>query len=42
MAKAAPVDPQDKAIARVGGPFAVVPLGQSGIAGIKAMSEGKK
>jgi uronate dehydrogenase len=41
MAKAAPVDAQDKAIARVGGPFAVVPLGESGVAAIKAMA-GKK
>ena len=41
MAKAAPVDPQDKAIARVGGPFAVVPLGTSGVAAIKAMAEKK-
>jgi len=42
MAKAAPVDPQDKAIARVGGPFAVVPLGTSGVAAIKAMAEKKR
>lgn len=41
FAKAGPVDPQDKAIACVGGPFAVVPLGQSGVAAIKAMGAKK-
>lgn len=41
MAKAAPVGAQDKALACLGGPFAVVPLGQSGVAAIKAMNEGK-
>lgn len=41
MAKAAPVDPHDKAIARVGGPFAVVDLGQSGVAAIKALTDKK-
>ena len=42
MEKAAPVDPQDKAIGCVGGPFAVVDLGQSGITAIRALSEKQK
>ena len=41
FAKAAKPDPQDLAQTRLGGPFASVPLGESGIAGIKKMSEGK-
>ncbi len=41
FAKASTPDPQNMALTRVGGPFAVVPLGNSGIAGIKAMSAGK-
>lgn len=41
MAKAAPVDPHDKAIACVGGPFAVVDLGQSGVAAIRALTDKK-
>lgn len=39
FAKAPPADPQDLALTRVGGPFAAIPLGESGIAAIKAMSE---
>ncbi len=41
FAKATRPDPQDLAQTRLGGPFASVPLGESGIAGIKKMSEGK-
>lgn len=33
-------DPTDLAQTRLGGPFASVPLGESGVAGIKAMSKG--
>jgi uronate dehydrogenase len=40
LAKAPPADPQDLALACVGGPFATVPLGQSGVAAIKAMTKG--
>ena len=39
--KAAKPDPQDLAQMRLGGPFASVPLGESGIAGIRKMTEGK-
>lgn len=42
FAKAVDPDPQDLAQTRLGGPFASVPLGESGIAGIQAMSKGKK
>lgn len=39
FAKAAgPADPHDPALACVGGPFAAIPLGESGVAAIKAMS----
>jgi len=41
FAKAIPPDPQDLAQMRLGGPFASVPLGESGLAGIRKMSEGK-
>ena len=41
FAKAGTPDPQDLAQTRLGGPFASVPLGESGIAGIRKMSEGK-
>lgn len=41
FAKAAAPDPQDMALTRLGGPFAAVRLGESGIAGIAAMSKGK-
>lgn len=41
FAKAGSADPQDLAQTRLGGPFASVPLGESGIAGIQKMSEGK-
>jgi uronate dehydrogenase len=39
FAKAPPADPQDLALTRVGGPFAAIPLGESGLAAIKAMTE---
>jgi uronate dehydrogenase len=39
--KAIAPNPQDLAQMRLGGPFASVPLGESGLAGIKKMSEGK-
>ncbi len=39
MAAASPADPQDPAQMRLGGPFATVELGHSGVAGIKAMSK---
>ncbi|ADO43411.1 NAD-dependent epimerase/dehydratase family protein [Ketogulonicigenium vulgare] len=42
FAKAGIPDPQDKALTRLGGPFAVVPLGESGVAAIQKMSEGQK
>lgn len=42
FAKAVAPDPTDLAQSRLGGPFASVRLGESGVAGIKAMSEGKK
>jgi uronate dehydrogenase len=38
FARAAQPDPQDPALSRVGGPFAAVPLGESGVAAIRAMS----
>lgn len=38
MAGGVDVDPTDKAQLCIGGPFATVPLGESGVAGIKAMS----
>ena len=34
-------DPQDMGFARLGGPFAKVPLGESGVAAIRAMTEPK-
>ena len=37
LAKAGTPDPQDMALNRVGGPFASVPLGKSGVAAIKKM-----
>lgn len=39
MAAAPPVDPHDPALSRLGGPFAAVPLGQSGVEAIKAMGK---
>lgn len=39
FAKAPPADPHDLALTRVGGPFAAIPLGESGLAAIKAMTE---
>jgi uronate dehydrogenase len=41
FAKANTPDPQDLALTRVGGPFASIPLGESGVAAIQAMSKGK-
>ena len=41
FAKAPPADPQDLGLTRVGGPFARIPLGESGIAALKKMSSGK-
>ncbi|PVA07539.1 NAD-dependent epimerase/dehydratase family protein [Thalassorhabdomicrobium marinisediminis] len=38
LAEAPPADPSDPAQMCLGGPFATVPLGESGVAGIKAMS----
>lgn len=38
MASAPPSNPQDRAQMCIGGPFATVPLGESGVAGIKAMT----
>ena len=40
LAKASP-DPTDLAQTRLGGPFASVPLGESGVAGIRKMSGGQ-
>ncbi|MCL4165352.1 UNVERIFIED_CONTAM: hypothetical protein GTU68_056103 [Idotea baltica] len=37
MAGSVPEDPKDPAQLLIGGPFATVPLGESGVAGIKAM-----
>lgn len=42
FAKAIKPNPQDLAQSRLGGPFASVKLGESGIAGIQAMTAGKK
>ena len=42
FAKAIEPNPQDLAQSRLGGPFASVKLGESGIAGIQAMTAGKK
>jgi uronate dehydrogenase len=42
FAKAGTADPQDLALTRVGGPFAAIPLGESGVAAIKAMSKAPK
>jgi uronate dehydrogenase len=41
LANTAPVDPHDMALTRLGGPFAAVPLGESGVAAIRKMSETK-
>lgn len=41
FAKAVQADPTDLAQTRLGGPFASVKLGESGIAGIQAMTKGK-
>ncbi|MEM7269740.1 MAG: NAD(P)-dependent oxidoreductase [Pseudomonadota bacterium] len=41
LASADPADPQDPAQMSHGGPFAIVPLGESGVAMIKAMSAKK-
>ena len=38
LASAPPADPSDRAQLYLGGPFATVPLGESGVAGIKAMA----
>ena len=38
LAAAPPADPSDRAQMCLGGPFATVPLGESGVAGIQAMS----
>lgn len=40
FAKAAPADPKDPAQMKLGGPFATVPLGESGVAAIRRMSGG--
>ena len=42
FAKAGPADPHDLALTRVGGPFAAIPLGESGIAALQKMSAGAK
>jgi len=42
FAKADPADPQDLALTRVGGPFAAIPLGESGIAALQKMTAGAK
>ncbi len=39
FAKAPPADPQDLALTRVGGPFAAIPLGESGVAAIRRMTD---
>ena len=39
LSAAPPADPSDPAQMCIGGPFATVPLGESGVAGIKAMTE---
>ncbi|MCF2870983.1 NAD(P)-dependent oxidoreductase [Octadecabacter sp. G9-8] len=38
LASAAPADPSDRAQMCIGGPFATIPLGESGVAAIKAMA----
>jgi uronate dehydrogenase len=40
FAKAATPDPQDLAQMRLGGPFATVPLGESGVAGMAKLVKG--
>jgi uronate dehydrogenase len=40
LAKAATPDPQNLAQMRLGGPFATVPLGESGVAGMKTLVKG--
>ncbi len=39
FAAAAPADPSDRAQLCIGGPFATIPLGESGVAAIQAMTE---
>lgn len=41
LASAPPSDPTDRAQMCIGGPFATVPLGESGVAGIKALATAK-
>ncbi len=41
FAKAAIADPHDMALTRVGGPFASIPLGESGVAAIRRMGSAK-
>lgn len=41
FARAVTPDPQDLAQTRLGGPFAAIPLGESGLAAIRKMTEGK-
>ncbi len=41
FAKAGPADPQDPSLACVGGPFAAIALGESGLAAIQAMTKTK-
>jgi uronate dehydrogenase len=41
LAKAGRLNPQDPQHMKLGGPFAVVPLGESGVAMIKRLSEGR-
>lgn len=41
LARTTPADPQDMALSRVGGPFAAVPLGESGVAAIRASTAAK-
>jgi uronate dehydrogenase len=42
LASAPPADPSDRAQMYLGGPFATVPLGESGVAGINAMASAAK
>jgi uronate dehydrogenase len=42
LARTPKVDPQDKNLACVGGPYATVDLGQSGLAAIRKMSDAKR
>ena len=42
LAAAPTADPSDRAQMCLGGPFATVPLGESGVAGIKALAESEK